>query len=166
MVMILITALLTVTALALPNAPPVTTVTVSLPSPVPSGAKTGKNFDDGLTLKLYKGIDCNDKPVAVYEGQYGWGEAYQMQSYSLSRSLRNEEQLDFYSGMDANGNINNTVDNSRNGHVSLSCFKFDVRAGANATTSDVGNHPKFHGRNEGCHTLVRNEWCSILWLDV
>ena len=180
MAMILTTAFLAVTALALPNPPPVTTittlvpptvhpvttVTVSLPSNAPSGARTGQNFDDGLTFKPYKEVDCHGEAAAVYTGQYGLWEAYQMQSYSLSRALRNDEQLDFFAGIDANGNINNTADNSKNGHFTLSCFKFDVRAGANATTSDVGKDPKFHGRDEGCHTLVHNEWCANLWLDV
>ena len=164
MVMILTAAFIAVTALALPNAPLVATVTMQL-TPAPSGVETGKKFDNDLKFKPYKGVDCHREPAAVYEGQYGRWEAFQMQSYSLSRSLRPAEQLDFYSGMGADGNINYTVDNSRSGHFSISCFRFDLRAGVNATTSDVGQHPKIHGRNKGCHTLVHNEWCANLWKD-
>ena len=164
MVMILTTAFIAVTALARPDAPPVVTVTVP-PPPAPPSVDVGKKFDDGLIFKPYKGVDCHGEPAAVYDGQYGLWEAFQMQSYSLSRSLGPAEQLDFYSGIGSDGNINYTVDNSRSGHFSTSCFQFDLRAGVNATTSDVGNHPKIHGKKEGCHTLVHNEWCANLWKD-
>ena len=164
MAMILTTAISAVTALALPDAPPVTTVTVPAPA-APSGVETGLNFTAGLVFKPYKGVDFHGDPAAIFYGQYGLWEAFQMQSYHLSRALEKHEYLDFYSGIGTDGNINNTVDNSKNAHFSVSCLKFDLRAGVNATTSDVGNEPKFHGRHEGCHTLVRNEWCANIWLD-
>ena len=164
MAMILTTAFIAITALALPNAPPVVGVTVP-PAPAPDGVETGKDFDDGLVFTLYKGVECHGEPAIVYRGQYGRWEALEMQSYNLSRSLELNEELDFYSGIGADGKVNYTVDNSRSGHFSDSCFQFDRRAGVNATTSDAGKHPKMHGRNEGCHTLVHNEWCANLWLD-
>ena len=163
MALILTTALIAVTALALPDAPPVTTVTVPAPA-APSGLETGLNFTAGLVFQPYKGVDCHGDPAAKYNGQYGFYDPWQMQSYRLSRSLEANEYLDFYSGIGSDGNINYTVDNSKSQDLSLSCVKFDLRAGVNATTSDVGKHPRFHGRNKGCHTLVHNEWCARIWL--
>ena len=151
MAMILITAFIAVTALALPDAVFEDWI--------------GRNFTD-LIFKPYKGVDCHGKPAAVYEGQYGFWDALQMQSYSLSRPLEPYEFLDFYSGIGTDGMKNHTVDDSKTGHVSISCMNFDLRAGVNATTSDTGNDPKFHGRNQGCHTLVHNEWCAKIWLEM
>ena len=156
MVMILTTAFISVTALALPDVPPT----------APPSLSSGDEFFDGLIFKPYKGVDCHGEPAAVYDGQYGRWEAFQMQSYSLNRPLLDGENLDFYSGRGTDGNINYTVDNSKSGHFSVSCLQFDLRAGVNATTSDTGNHPKLHGKNQGCHTLVHNEWCANIWIGV
>ena len=165
MAMILTTAFITVTALTHYNAPTLTTYTVTLtPAPTaPPGVRPGVDFDDGLVFKPYKGVDCHGEPANVFKGQYGYWEVFQMQSYSLSRALRPAENLDFYSGIGTDGNVNFTVDNSLNRQSSSTCMKFDRRAGVNATTSDTGNDPKFHGRNQGCHTLVHNEWCANIW---
>ena len=135
------------------------------PPTAPPGLRPGGKFDDGLIFKPYKGVDCHGKAAAEFDGQYGRWEAFQMQSYSLSRSLKHYETLDFDSGIGTDGKINHTVDNSKSGHSSLSCFEFDLRAGVNATTSDTGHRPKFHGRNRGCHTLVHNEWCANIWIE-
>ena len=154
MAIVLTTALIAVTALALPDAAPPT---------APPGLSPGGKFDDRLEFRPYKGVDCHGTAAAVFEGQYGYWEAFQMQSYSLSRSLKHYETLDFYSGIGTDGKINHTVDNSKSGHFSVSCLKFDLRAGVNATTSDTGDSP--HGRDKGCHTLVHNEWCANIWIE-
>ena len=157
MAMILTTASIAAMVLAFPDTPPVATVPAPPPPPGPLGHDAGQAFRSSLVFKPYKDIDCRGDPQATYDGQYGLWDGYQMQSYSLSRPLLYYEVLDFYSGIGTDGNINNSVDDSKSSHYSISCLKFDLRAGVNATRDD--------GTNQGCHTLVHNEWCANIWID-
>ena len=91
-----------------------------------------------------------------------------MQSYHLSRALRGAERLDFFAGPGGDDEpVNHTIDHALDGHYTEACLLFDVRAGVNATTHDKGvdDPADSHGRNVGCHKLVRNEWCANIWTE-
>lgn len=161
MALILFTAFIFVTALALPN--PTNSL---LPREVPDDL----GFDSGdpffkLEFKVYKGSNCNGNPAATFDGQYGHFAGYQMRSYHLNRSLNSAEELDFYAGLGTDQKVNHTYDETRNGHSTISCLLYDVTAGYNATEGDIGNTASDHGKGTqaGCHTLISNEWCASIW---
>ena len=165
MALILTTAFIAIIALALPNPKP--TINILPPKlPQPLGSRSGAPFSLDLTFTIYAEPDCNGEPAGVYTSSYGFYEAYQMQSYHLSRALLWPETLDFFAGIGGDDEpANHTIDHTLDGHYTESCLLFDVRAGVNATTHDKGvdDPAESHGRNVGCHTLVRNEWCANIW---
>lgn len=159
--LIFFTAFIATTALALPN-PTHSLLRRDDPQPLGVEKAWGTEFVD-LVFTVYDGIDCDGHSV-IYTGQYGFYSAFQMRSYRLSRHLRSNEMLDFYSGL---GN-NHTVDHSLNGHFSKACLQFDARAGLNATGDDdnessymTGNFGD--GTSKGCHTLRSNQWCANIY---
>ena len=156
MALILTSALMAVTALALPN--PINTLAPrDIPQPI--GFSQGIAFLD-LTFKIYPKSDCKGSPAGNYQGSYGFYDAYQMQSYHLSRTLYDDEVLDFYSGSATDSQPNNTIDHALDGHYTEACYVLDVTAGSDATTDDDDNSK---GRKQGCHTLKHNEWCAMIW---
>lgn len=161
MALILFTAFISVTALALPN--PTHSL---LPREVPDdlGFDPGTPFYD-LEFTVYKSSNCNGKPAATFLGQYGHFAGYQMHSYRLSRALDSAEVLDFYAGLGPDLSVNNTYDETRNGHSTISCLLYDVTAGHNATEGDIDKHAndRGDGRQAGCHSLNKNEWCASIW---
>ena len=84
-----------------------------------------------------------------------------MQSYHLSRSLLDNEVLDFYSGSRTDLQHKNTINHAMNGHYTEACWLYDATAGLNATTDDI---PRKQGVEIGCHTLNQNEWCAMIRL--
>ena len=87
-----------------------------------------------------------------------------MYSYHLSRELGTSEVLDFYSGSATDLKVNNTYDPALDGHYTEACWLYDATAGVNATTKDSADRSgPHHGRNQGCHTLNKNEWCAVIW---
>ena len=163
MALILTTAFIAITALALPNPNPTSNIQ-SREFPQPLGSRSGASFSYDLTFKIYAEQNCTGEPA----GSYGFYEAYQMQSYHLSRTLGWAETLDFFAGPGGDDEpVNHTIDHALDGHYTESCLLFDVRAGVNATTYDKGvdDPTDSHGRNVGCHTLVRNEWCANIWTE-
>lgn len=163
MALILFTAFISATALALPNP---TDSLLPLPVPDDLGVISGAPFA-GLEFRVYLGSDCNDNPAATFDGQYGHFAGYQMRSYHLNRTLYHNETLDFYAGLGTDLKINNTYDKTRNGHSTISCLQYDVTAGFNATEGDLNNYRNDHGdgTQAGCHTLNNNEWCASIWID-
>lgn len=165
MALILLTAFISVTALALPNP---TNSLLPRDFPQPLGFDQGSPFDQ-LEIMVYSQENCGRKPAGIFDGNYGFYIGYQMKSYHLSRSLYDYENLDFYAGLGTDSKINNTVDDARNTHYTESCLQFDVRAGSNATISEVASEkeialqPAYDGKTAGCHTLDKNEWCAIIW---
>lgn len=84
-----------------------------------------------------------------------------MKSYSLSRSLDDQERLDFFTGDGVGLASKYSVDFAMDdANADEACVQYDSTAGVNATTHDN----KGHGRWNGCHTLNNNEWCANLWL--
>ena len=162
MALILATALVAITALALPIPP---NRLSPRDFPQPQGVGQGAKFDASLTFTIYSDINCNGNPAGIYTSSYGFYEAYQMQSYHLSRNLFMNETLDFYSGSPTHPQVDHAIDHSLDGHYTESCLQFDRRAGKNATTSDkpISDLQDNHGRKKGCHTLVANEWCAVIW---
>ncbi len=159
MALILATAFLAIAALALPD--PTSLLARDFPPVV--GFDTGSLFKD-LTFTIYSEADCNDEAAGTYTGSYGLYEAYQMQSYHLSRALNGTENLDFYAGSGTDMQVNNTIDHTLDGHYTEACWVYDATAGLNATTHDkAAEHGEHHGRDEGCHTLDKNEWCAMIW---
>lgn len=161
MALILFTAFISVTALALPNP-----TGSFLPREVPDdlGLHPGTPFVD-LEFRVYLGSDCKGNPAAIFDGQYGHFAGYQMRSYHLSRTLHDNEVLDFYAGLGTDLRVNHTYDETRNGHSTISCLQYDVTAGFNATEGDLNNYRNDHGdgTQAGCHTLNNNEWCPSIW---
>ena len=159
MALILLTACVSVTALALPNP------TYSLPPrevPPNLGLKLGTPFVN-LDFTEYKKVDCDGEPEAVFDGQYCRFAGYQMRSYHLNRTLKVGETLDFYAGLGTDVEVNRTYDHTWNGHSTKSCLLYDVTAGVNTTERDVGFHVSDHtpnGRYVGYHTLNENERCA------
>ena len=149
-------AFIAVTALALPNS-----INPLLPRdfPPPLGINQGHDFS-GLTFKLYAEKDCKGDPAGIYTGSYGFYEAYQMQSYNLSRQLMANEVLDFYSGLRPDSRDKNKFNHGVNGHYTEACWMYDTTAGVNATTDGL------HGTHLGCHTLKNIEWCAMIRLEV
>ncbi len=83
-----------------------------------------------------------------------------MQSYSLSRSLADDEHLDFFTGNSTGLADQYSVDHPTDGHYTEACLFYDSTAGVNATTHDYQGH----GRKNGCHSLNNNEWCANLYI--
>ena len=168
MALILATALVAIIALALPN-PPNTLSPHDYPKA--KGYLTGNQYNHNLTFTIYAEKKCTGNPQMTYSGQYGYYDAFQMQSYHLSRTLSKSEVLDFYSGSQTDLEVNHTIDYTLDGRYAEACWLYDATAGLNATTGDrefeenqeYQEKQKHHGRHEGCHTLVANEWCAVIW---
>ena len=146
--MILTTAFIAITALALPD-PTHSLRRRDFPQPI--GQDQGKPFDK-LELTVYAEQNCQGTPAGIFDGSYGFYAARQMQSYRLNRTLvHGYEQLDFYAGPLLPGylDLNHTVDMARNGHYTTSCLEHD-------TVAD------FIGERAGCHTLEVNQWCAVI----
>lgn len=162
MALILTTAFIAVTVLALPSS---NDALVPRDFPPPLGSGQGQTFSPPLTFKVYAEEHCNGDPAAIYTGSYGLYEPYQMQSYHLSRTLNSSELLDFYSGSRTDPSDKNSFNDIVNGHYTEACWIYDTRAGLNATTEDQADiYGEHHGKQKGCHTLVENEWCAIIWI--
>lgn len=160
MALILTTAFLAVAALALSDS----TTLLPLDFPPLLGSDSGSPFN-GLTFTIYPDKGCQSQAAGIYTGQYGFYQAYQMQSYHLSRTLYANETLDFYAGSGTDLQVNNTIDHTLDGDYTEACWVYDATAGLNATTQDKADKLSKHlGREKGCHTLNKNEWCAILWL--
>ena len=159
MAMILTTAFIAVTALALPN--PTESLLPRDDIPPAMGQAQGSPFDF-LEFTVYAEKDCKGKPAGIFDGSYGYYAARQMQSYHLNRSLHHgAEVLDFFGGfLPGTKEVNHTVDHARNEHYTLSCSTHDVTAGLDGATTD---RPAIRGEHKGCHTLVNNEWCAMIW---
>lgn len=157
MALILASAFLAVAALAFPNP-----TNPLLRRNFPQAQGTGQGLDfDKLTFTVYEGGDCLRQPKGVYKGSYGFYEAHQMMSYKLSRPLNPNEVLDFYSGSATDLSVNHTYNPAVENHYTEACWLYDATAGVNATTQDdLGRE---EGRKAGCHTLLQNEWCAIIW---
>ena len=165
MALILMTAFIAVTALALPNSPSLTGPLRTSGFPVAQGVEQNIDFLD-LTFTTYPKGTCQGGASGIYTGVYGFYVAHQMQSYRLTRDLFDDEALDFYSGSESDEEVNNTLDPSKEGHYTLSCWLYDATAGFNATTQDRASSSfsaQHHGRTQGCHTLNKNEWYAIIW---
>ncbi|KAF6228848.1 hypothetical protein HO133_006959 [Letharia lupina] len=161
MTLILATAFIAITALALPNP---TNSILPRDFPEPLGRNQGSPFT-ALTFTIYEEPHCKGEPAGTYTGSYGFYEAHQMQSYRLTRTLTIHEVLDFYSGSATDLTVNNTHDPTKNGHYTEACWLYDATAGINATEKDQATGGGGHnGKTAGCHTLNKNEWCAILWL--
>ncbi|KAL9065675.1 MAG: hypothetical protein Q9161_008061 [Pseudevernia consocians] len=153
MTLILTTVFLAVAALALSD------------FPLASEIDSGSLFND-LTFTVYPEKGCQSKAAGIYTGQYGFYEPYQMQSYHLSRTLHANETLDFYAGLGTDTQVNNTIDHTMDGNYSEACWIYDATAGLNATTQDKADKLSKHlGKEKGCHTLDKNEWCALIWLN-
>lgn len=164
MTRILTTALIAVTAIAHPN-PTNPLVPRDFPQPVGKNSQ-GLDFENGLEFKIYERKNCEGSPAGVYTGNYGFYEAYQMQSYHLSRPLEGNETLDFYAGLEPVVGVNNTFDPTLNGQSTMSCLMYDATAGRNATEDDKAADQAEHlGKDKGCHTLNKNEWCAVIWTE-
>lgn len=156
MAVILTTALFAVTALALP----INTVPVSLrDTPQALGVDPGELFPADLMFTTYAEKSCEGEGHA-FKSAYGYYDAFQMQSYSLTRSLHDYEVLDFYTGFGTGLNSRYAVDHAMDGNYAQACVQYNSTAGINATTYDN----KGHGRWDGCHELKNNEWCAVMWL--
>ncbi|CAF9932991.1 MAG: hypothetical protein ALECFALPRED_005459 [Alectoria fallacina] len=150
----LTTAFLATTALALP-----TSTDPVLPQAL--GFDSGLDFLE-LTFTIYAEKDCKGEPAGIYVGSYGYYEAYQMQSYRLSRDLYDNERLDFYSGSETDQpHVNHSIVHTLDSHYTEACWLYDVTAGVNATEHD--NINEHQGSNKGCQTLIENEWCAVIW---
>ena len=161
MAIVLMTAVIAAIALALPN-PAYPILPRDLPQPF--GLDQGTDFRD-LEFKIYAEPKCKGERAGDYTGSYGFYEAYQMQSYHLSRDLYDNETLEFYSGSGPGMEVDNTIDHSLDGHYTASCWVYDTTAGVNATADDKAVEQGGHlglGGMEGCHTLNKNEWCAVI----
>ncbi|CAD6576559.1 MAG: hypothetical protein ASARMPRED_007778 [Alectoria sarmentosa] len=154
MPLLLTTVILAVTALALPTS---TNPILSRQIPQSKGLGVGELFSQ-LTFTTYAEPSCQGSGNA-FTTAYGFFEAFQMQSYSLSRSLHANEVLDFYTGFGTGLQSKYSVDHAVDGHYTEACLQYDSTAGINATTND----DEGHGRWNGCHTLNNNEWCAMIW---
>ena len=153
MTALLTTAFLAATLLALP-----TSTTRILPRALPAEGVGQGDLYSQLTYTTYAEINCQGSGHTV-TGGYGYYTAYQTQSYHLSRALRNNEVLDFYTGFGTGLPSKYSVDHAMDGDYDDACLQYDSTAGINATTHDNEGH----GRHIGCHTLVNNEWCSNIY---
>lgn len=160
MALILIIAILAIAALTLPTA---TNPILPRDYPPPQGIDQGLLFSKGLEFTTYANKSCQGDGHA-FKGAYGYYAAFQMQSYSLSRSLADDEQLDFFTGNSTGLPDQYSVDHATDGHYTEACLFYDSTAGVNATTHDNQGHNQSHGRNNGCHTLKNNEWCANLYI--
>ncbi|CAD6584814.1 MAG: hypothetical protein ASARMPREDX12_001758 [Alectoria sarmentosa] len=158
-VALLLTTAFALIALALPSPPNLIDALLPRDFPQPLGVYHGAPFE-GLTFTIYAERNCKGTPAGIYTGDYGLYEAYQMQSYHLSRTLLDNEVLDFYSGTPTDLRAKNTINHNLNGHYTEACLLYDVTAGQNATTDNSADKA---GKIQGCHTLNMNEWCAVIW---
>ena len=156
MARILSIAFLAIAALTLPiSANPI------LPGdfPLPLGPDPGRPFSPGLEFTTYANKSCKGEGH-VFTSAYGYYAAFQMQSYTLNRSLTANERLDFFTGNGTGLPDRWSIDHAMDGHYTEACLLYDSTAGINATTHDNQGQ----GRGNGCHTLNNNEWCANLYI--
>lgn len=155
MTLLLTTAFLAATALALPTTPLVQSRGSDNPQPL--GVESGQLFDQ-LNFTTYESQHCTGAGRVWTGSGYGLYNVAQMQSYSLTRSLNDNEVLEFFTSLGAGLQSKYSVDYGLTRYADA-CALYDSTAGINATTSDN----KGHGRWEGCHTLENNEACANLF---
>ena len=120
--------------------------------PQPLGVNQGMEFNDSLTFKIFPEQNCKGNPSGIYTGSYGFYDAHDMRSYSLSRQLAELENLQFFSGPGPYVFENN-------GHYTEQCLQVSATAGLNATHAK----DRTDETQKGCHTLTQLQWCAIIW---
>ena len=83
-----------------------------------------------------------------------------MRSYHLSRDLRDNEVLDFFTGLGKGLPTRYARDFGLDDHYEQACIWYDSTAGINATK----HGEQSHGRKVGCHDLMNNDACASIWL--
>ena len=120
--------------------------------PQPLGINQGMAYNGSLTFTIYPEQGCKGTPSGIYTGSYGFYSAHHLQSYSLSRQLAEDENLEFYSGPGPYNAANN-------GHYTLQCQQLNSIAGLNATNAK----DRTTETTPGCHTLKQLQWCANIW---
>ena len=162
MALILTTAFIAIIALAHPAI--TTPVLPRQDYPPPLGVEAGTLLPVGFSFTTYAKKSCEGEGNVFAEytnASYGDYAPWQMRSYHLSRALKDNEKLDFFTGFGTGLQSKYSVDLVVNGHYTESCLQYDSTAGDDATTDD--DDKDHDGRKGRCHDLKNNEWCANLY---